>query len=137
MIVKSELTVAPTGQSVEAWGPADAVMVSVPTNRGECVSSEINVRCMVPLKESVPLLKLNVDVVGEEVGVKVTPLFMLVTVKLVMCSVKVPVGCATPPSSKNALPDNVPRFTVTQLALGHPLAVKCDVPALAPIVIWV
>jgi hypothetical protein len=87
VIVKSELTVTPTGQIPEALGPEAAVMVSVPTNRGECVSSEINVRCMVPLKESVPLLKLNVDVAGREVGVNVAPLSALVAVKLEMCNV--------------------------------------------------
>jgi hypothetical protein len=47
---------------------------------------------MVPLKESTVLVKLNVDVVGTEVGVKVAPLFVLVTVKLETFNVKCPLG---------------------------------------------
>jgi len=136
LTVKSKCTVEPTGQRAVALGPEDAVMVSVPTNRGDSVPSEINVRCMVPVKLSVGSWKLNVDVVGTEVGVKVPPLSALVTVKLEMSIVKVP-RVGAPWNSKSALPDNDPIFTVMQLALGHPLPVKFDVPALALIVIWV
>ena len=80
VIVKSVLTLAFTGQSLQAFVPEHAVMVSSATNLGEWVSSAISVTFIVPLRVSVPLVKLNVDVEGEEVGVKVIPPFELVTV---------------------------------------------------------
>ena len=96
MTVKSKLTALPTGQRVGAFGPEDAVTVSVPTNRGDSVPSEIIVTCMVPLNAFVPSLKLNVDVAGKEVGVKVVPLFALVTVKLEILNVKFPIVGGAP-----------------------------------------
>jgi len=89
VIVKSILTTEGLGQSEVQKSPVPEheVMVSVATNRGECVSSAISVTFTVPLKASVPLVKLNVDVAGTEVGVKVAPPFPLVTVKLEMSSV--------------------------------------------------